>query len=72
MKYYMSIWDVGQGLVKAWSSRMLIAGDRLPARLRGARRAPRASAASPPSAIVAGIFAIILADAVFTVLFNVW
>ena len=48
MKCYMAIWDVGQGLVKAVVFAMLIAGDRLPARLRGARRAPRASAASPP------------------------
>ena len=42
--------------------------------LRGfeARESAESVGRTPTSAIVSGIFAIILSDAVFTVLFNVW
>lgn len=71
MKYYMTFWDVGQGLVKAGVFAFLIA---LVGCLRGfeARESAESVGRITTSAIVSGIFAIILSDAVFTVLFNVW
>lgn len=71
MKYYMAFWDVGQGLVKAGVFAFLIA---LVGCLRGfeARESAESVGRITTSAIVSGIFAIILSDAVFTVLFNVW
>jgi len=71
MKYYMVFWDVGQGLVKALVFGILIA---LVGCLRGFEARARAESVGriTTSAIVSGIFSIILADAVFTVLFNVW
>jgi phospholipid/cholesterol/gamma-HCH transport system permease protein len=71
MKYYMVFWDVGQGLVKALVFGILIA---LVGCLRGfeARESAESVGRITTSAIVSGIFSIILADAVFTVLFNVW
>jgi phospholipid/cholesterol/gamma-HCH transport system permease protein len=71
MKYYMVFWDVGQGLVKALVFGILIA---LVGCLRGfeARESAESVGRITTSAIVSGIFAIILGDAVFTVLFNVW
>jgi phospholipid/cholesterol/gamma-HCH transport system permease protein len=71
MKAYMRVWDVAQGLVKAFVFALLIAGIGC---LRGfeARESAESVGRITTSAIVAGIFAIICADAVFTVLFNVW
>ena len=71
MKYYMVFWDVGQGLVKAGVFAFLIA---MVGCLRGfeARESAESVGRTTTSAIVSGIFAIILGDAVFTVLFNVW
>jgi phospholipid/cholesterol/gamma-HCH transport system permease protein len=71
MKAYMSIWDVGQGLVKAIVFAILIAAIGC---LRGfqARQGAESVGRVTTAAIVAGIFAIVCADAVFTVLFNVW
>lgn len=71
MKAYMVWWDIGQGLVKAVVFAFLIAGVGC---LRGfeAREGAESVGRITTSAIVAGIFAIICADAVFTVLFNVW
>jgi phospholipid/cholesterol/gamma-HCH transport system permease protein len=71
MRVYMSMKDVGQGLVKAVVFAMLIAGIGC---LRGfeARDSAESVGRITTAAIVTGIFAIICADAVFTVLFNVW
>jgi phospholipid/cholesterol/gamma-HCH transport system permease protein len=71
MRVYMSMKDVGQGLVKALVFAVLIAGIGC---LRGfeARDSAESVGRITTAAIVTGIFAIICADAVFTVLFNVW
>lgn len=71
MKYYMVFWDVAQGLIKAFVFAVLIA---LVGCLRGfeARESAESVGRITTSAIVSGIFAIILSDAIFTVLFNVW
>jgi phospholipid/cholesterol/gamma-HCH transport system permease protein len=71
MRAYMTMWDVGQGLVKALVFSILIAAIGC---LRGfqARQGAESVGRVTTAAIVAGIFAIICADAVFTVLFNVW
>lgn len=71
MRVYMSMKDVGQGLVKALVFAVLIAGIGC---LRGfeARNSAESVGRITTAAIVTGIFAIICADAVFTVLFNVW
>jgi phospholipid/cholesterol/gamma-HCH transport system permease protein len=71
MKAYMKFWDVGQGLLKAVVFALLIATIGC---LRGfeAREGAESVGRITTSAIVAGIFAIIVADAIFTVLFNVW
>ncbi len=71
MKWYMTFWDIGQGLMKAVVFAFLIAGIGC---MRGfeAREGAESVGRITTSAIVAGIFAIIVADAVFTVLFNVW
>ncbi len=71
MKYYMVFWDIGQGLVKAIVFAILIA---MVGCMRGfeARESAESVGRITTSAIVSGIFAIILSDAVFTVLFNVW
>lgn len=71
MRLYMVPWDIGQGLVKAFVFAVLIATIGC---LRGleARESAESVGRTTTSAIVAGIFAIICADAVFTVLFNVW
>ena len=71
MKLYMSMWDIGQGLVKGVVLALLIAGIGC---LRGFQASEGAESVGriTTAAIVAGIFAIICADAVFTVLFNVW
>ncbi len=71
MKAYMSMWDVVQGLVKSVVFAVLIAAIGC---LRGleARHDAESVGRVTTAAIVAGIFAIICADAIFTVLFNVW
>lgn len=71
MKAYMSIWDIAQGLVKAVVFAILIAAIGC---MRGfqARQGAESVGQVTTAAIVAGIFAIVCADAVFTVLFNVW
>jgi phospholipid/cholesterol/gamma-HCH transport system permease protein len=71
MKWYMSMWDVGQGLMKAVVFAILIATIGC---MRGfdARQGAESVGRITTAAIVAGIFAIVCADAVFTVLFNVW
>jgi phospholipid/cholesterol/gamma-HCH transport system permease protein len=71
MKWYMRFWDVGQGLMKSIVFALLIAGVGC---LRGfeARQSAESVGRITTSAIVSAIFAIICADAIFTVLFNVW
>ena len=71
MRAYMTMWDVGQGLLKALVFAVLIAGIGC---WRGfdARAGAESVGRVTTAAIVSGIFAIICADAVFTVLFNVW
>jgi phospholipid/cholesterol/gamma-HCH transport system permease protein len=71
MRAYMAMWDIGQGLVKSVVFALLIAGVGC---MRGfeARESAESVGRTTTSAIVAGIFAIICADAIFTVLFNVW
>lgn len=71
MRIYMSMKDVGQGLAKAVVFAVLIASIGC---LRGfeARNSAESVGRITTAAIVTGIFAIICADAVFTVLFNVW
>jgi phospholipid/cholesterol/gamma-HCH transport system permease protein len=71
MKWYMGIWDVGQGLLKAVVFAILIATIGC---LRGfeAQAGAESVGRVTTAAIVTSIFAIICADAVFTVLFNVW
>jgi len=71
LKAYMSMWDIGQGLLKAVVFAILIATIGC---LRGfeARAGAESVGRVTTAAIVSGIFAIICADAVFTVLFNVW
>jgi phospholipid/cholesterol/gamma-HCH transport system permease protein len=71
MKAYMSMWDIGQGLVKSIVFAVLIAAIGC---LRGleARHDAASVGRVTTAAIVAGIFAIVCADAIFTVLFNVW
>lgn len=71
MRAYMVPWDVGQGLVKALVFSLLIATIGC---LRGfqAQQGAESVGRVTTAAIVAGIFAIVCADAVFTVLFNVW
>ncbi|MGH7788635.1 MAG: MlaE family lipid ABC transporter permease subunit [Candidatus Binatia bacterium] len=71
MKWYMTFWDVAQGLMKAFVFAILIASIGC---MRGfeARESAESVGRITTSAIVASIFAIIVADALFTVLFNVW
>lgn len=67
----MGVWDVGSGLIKSIAFAILIAGVGC---LRGFQAETGAESVGriTTSAIVAGIFLIIVADAVFTVLFNFW
>ncbi|MBI3783564.1 MAG: MlaE family lipid ABC transporter permease subunit [Deltaproteobacteria bacterium] len=67
----MGIWDVASGLIKSVVFAMLIAGVGC---LRGFQASSGAESVGriTTSAIVAGIFMIILADAVFTVVFHYW
>ncbi|MFQ5667739.1 MAG: MlaE family lipid ABC transporter permease subunit [Candidatus Binatia bacterium] len=67
----LGIWDVFSGLIKSVAFAILIAGVGC---LRGfqARGGAESVGRSTTSAIVAGIFLIIVADAVFTVVFHYW
>ncbi len=67
----MHIWDVGSGLIKSIAFAILIAGVGC---LRGFQAETGAESVGriTTSAIVAGIFLIIVTDAVFTVLFHYW
>jgi phospholipid/cholesterol/gamma-HCH transport system permease protein len=67
----LSIWDVSSGLIKSVAFAILVAGVGC---LRGfqARAGAESVGRVTTSAIVAGIFLIIVADAVFTVLFHHW
>jgi len=69
--YAMSSWDIFSGILKSIAFALLIAGVGC---LRGfqARTGAASVGQSTTSAIVAGIFLIIVADAVFTVLFHYW
>ncbi len=71
MKAYMGMWDIGQGLVKSVVFALLIAAVGC---MRGfeARESAESVGQNTTAAIVAGIFAIVCADAIFTVIFNVW
>jgi len=67
----LTIWDVGTGLIKSVAFALLIAGVGC---LRGFQAGTGAESVGrvTTSAIVAGIFLIIVADAVFTILFHYW
>ena len=67
----LSIWDLSSGLIKSVAFAVLIAGVGC---LRGfqARGGAESVGRITTSAIVAGIFLIIVTDAVFTVLFHYW
>jgi phospholipid/cholesterol/gamma-HCH transport system permease protein len=69
--YVMTTWDVFSGLIKSVAFAILIAGVGC---LRGfqARGGAESVGRITTSAIVAGIFLIIVTDAVFTVLFHYW
>jgi phospholipid/cholesterol/gamma-HCH transport system permease protein len=69
--YVMTTWDVFSGLIKSVAFAFLIAGVGC---LRGfqARGGAESVGRITTSAIVAGIFLIIVTDAVFTVLFHYW
>lgn len=69
--YAMSAWDVFSGILKSLAFALLIAGIGC---LRGfqARTGAESVGRITTSAIVAGIFLIIVADAIFTVLFHYW
>ena len=69
--YAMSTWDVFSGLIKSVAFALLIAGVGC---LRGFQAQTGAESVGriTTSAIVAGIFLIIVADAIFTVLFHYW
>jgi len=67
----MRVWDVGSGLIKSVAFAILIAGVGC---LRGFQAETGAESVGriTTSAIVAGIFLIIVTDAIFTMLFHYW
>ena len=71
MSLYMGMWDINSGLIKSFVFAVLIATVGC---LRGfqAREGAESVGRITTSAIVSGIFSIIVADAIFTVLFNEW
>jgi phospholipid/cholesterol/gamma-HCH transport system permease protein len=71
MALYMGMWDINSGLIKSLVFAALIATVGC---LRGfqAREGAESVGRITTSAIVSGIFSIIVADAIFTVLFNEW
>ena len=70
-QWAVTIWDVYSGLIKSVAFAILIAGIGC---LRGfqARAGAESVGQVTTSAIVAGIFLIIVADALFTVIFHYW
>jgi phospholipid/cholesterol/gamma-HCH transport system permease protein len=71
LRLALSIWDVFSGLIKSVAFAILVAGVGC---LRGFQAHAGAESVGrvTTSAIVAGIFLIIVADAVFTVVFHYW
>lgn len=71
MSIYMTMWDINSGLIKSFVFAILIATVGC---LRGfqAEQGAESVGRITTSAIVSGIFSIIVADAVFTILFNDW
>ncbi|MCK6553376.1 MlaE family lipid ABC transporter permease subunit [Candidatus Binatia bacterium] len=71
LRLALVVWDVYSGLIKSVAFALLIAGVGC---LRGfqARGGAESVGQITTSAIVAGIFLIIVADAVFTVIFHYW
>lgn len=71
MQRVLTAWDVYSGLIKSVAFAILVSGVGC---LRGFQASSGAESVGriTTSAIVAGIFMIILSDAVFTVLFNYW
>lgn len=67
----MAAWDIGSGLIKSVAFALLIAGVGC---LRGFQASTGAESVGriTTSAIVAGIFLIIVADAIFTIVFHYW
>jgi phospholipid/cholesterol/gamma-HCH transport system permease protein len=67
----VTVWDVSSGLIKSVAFAILIAGVGC---LRGfeARGGAESVGRITTSAIVASIFLIIVADAIFTVVFHYW
>jgi len=65
----MAFWDIGSGLIKSIAFALLISGVGC---LRGFQASTGAESVGriTTSAIVAGIFLIIVADAIFTVVFH--
>jgi phospholipid/cholesterol/gamma-HCH transport system permease protein len=71
LRWAVTIWDVYSGLIKTFAFAILIAGVGC---LRGfqARTGAESVGRITTSAIVAGIFLIIITDAVFTIIFHYW
>jgi phospholipid/cholesterol/gamma-HCH transport system permease protein len=71
LRMVLTAWDVWSGLIKTFAFAILIAGVGC---LRGfqARTGAESVGRITTSAIVAGLFLIIITDAVFTVLFHYW
>lgn len=71
LRLAVTIWDVYSGLIKTFAFAILIAGVGC---LRGfqARTGAESVGRITTSAIVAGIFLIIITDAVFTIIFHYW
>lgn len=70
-RFALGIWDVYSGLIKSVAFAILIAGVGC---LRGLQAEAGAESVGrvTTSAIVAGIFLIIVTDAIFTVIFHYW
>ena len=71
MALYMTMWDINQGLIKSVVFAFLVAGIGC---LRGFQASAGAESVGriTTSAIVTSIFSIIIADAIFTLLFHDW
>jgi phospholipid/cholesterol/gamma-HCH transport system permease protein len=71
MQLAVTMWDVNSGLIKTFAFAVLIAGVGC---LRGfqARTGAESVGRITTSAIVAGLFLIIITDAIFTVIFHYW
>jgi phospholipid/cholesterol/gamma-HCH transport system permease protein len=71
LRIVVTAWDVWSGLIKTFAFAVLIAGVGC---LRGFQAQTGAESVGriTTSAIVAGLFLIIITDAVFTVIFHYW